>query len=281
MNASLEDELASAIREYAAGVSAPDALLDAAVANARRGAVRRRVVTGVGGMALAASLAVGVGLLPNRASSHGSSPVTVNAAYITQRLVQALPTQDYPLFHRIISRTLTEPEGRVIHQVFESWFDPDLDRGVNRMWTDGQLQQADGRTYAHGTETFIDVSYRDRTWRRWSQQVDAVIAHDKTGLEVAAPEVRAALQGTGTFTLVGQEQVDGRDAYHLRTIDVMKASGTAQVDVWADARSYQVLKAISTGTGLKETTSYEWFNPTPQALAQLNLTVPAGFRQIP
>lgn len=156
----------------------------------------------------------------------------------------------------VTRRTLAGPDGRTVQQVFDLWFDPSLDRGVDEQWSDGVLLRKGGRSYDNGIETLFTIDYKHRTWHRTVQRVPGDIAHATGGFEIEAPEVAAALRGKGDFTLIGTEPIGTHAAYHLRkspaAAGAAGTSGTAArdgasaaitVDVWVDRNTYQVLRA--------------------------------------
>jgi hypothetical protein len=74
----------------------------------------------------------------------------------------------------------------------------------------------------------------------------------------------------GAYTVAGRQVIDG-----VNTIKITGASGG--FTFWVDPATYLPVQAIF---GQRQT-DFHWLPPTPANLAQLKVTVPAGFKHVP
>ena len=74
----------------------------------------------------------------------------------------------------------------------------------------------------------------------------------------------------GAYTVAGRQVIDGMD-----TIKITGASG--RFTFWVDPATYLPVQA---NLGQRQT-DFRWLPATPANLAQLKVTVPAGFRHVP
>jgi hypothetical protein len=286
MRVRLEDELARGMRERTAGLRpAPDL-----VARAARGHRRRRrgrlAVGGAGGLAVAAvtvaALGAGAGPTPSpppvaggsAASSPARAPQMLTVAQVSQRAVAALDAGEV----RHSTGTLTV-DGRT--QRTETWYDP-----VTGAFRQRQLQTLRGEARhevwivpgpGHATVTVLDLDartwYQDRREPVPARKLAAVTGEDPDDL-------RAALR-RGELRLIGPETVDGAELIRLRA-DYEGASE----ELWVDADTYRPVRRVtlSERPGPGEVTrvevAYRWSPRAAEALAPLEVTIPAGFVRV-
>ena len=77
----------------------------------------------------------------------------------------------------------------------------------------------------------------------------------------------------GEFTVAGRQQVDG--------VNAIKITSKQGLDTfWVSPRSYLPVRLITRLGGVRQQSDFQWLAPTPANLAQLKVTVPAGFKQV-
>ncbi|HEV2781196.1 MAG TPA: hypothetical protein VGX25_17580 [Actinophytocola sp.] len=147
-------------------------------------------------------------------------------------------------------------------------------------------QQSHSASGPDGDQDIVWVDYDLRKWstgHRTDRNPPSAIP-DITD----ADSIRTAITD-GTVELVGRETVDGLDTLHLR---LFGPNREYRIDMWVDSRTYLPVREIaaksSGGTGDQEfpsahavTTTYDWLPRTPDNLARLVLTPPAGFERLP
>ena len=73
--------------------------------------------------------------------------------------------------------------------------------------------------------------------------------------------------------MAGRQLIDG--------IDAIKITGNGGRDtLWVNPAGYLPVRVMLTLRAIQIQTDFSWLAPTPANLAQLNVTVPAGFRQV-
>jgi hypothetical protein len=130
----------------------------------------------------------------------------------------------------------------------------------------------------YGTAT-LAVNYRDRTWWRATVTLKPRVpppAQPSCFSPGFLPDneswpsaIRQELS-CGAYTEDGHQRVDG--------IDAIKLTGSNGVVLWIDPKTY--LPVRQTGLGAR-VTDFRWLRATPAGLANLTVTVPAGFRRVP
>jgi hypothetical protein len=124
------------------------------------------------------------------------------------------------------------------------------------------------------TETTIN--YTTRTWSRTKSQEPSKIVH----FHIIDPLVTGQ---TGVrFTLLGVENVDGQQTYHLRSSYFPYRTGPARLDVWFSTDQDYFIRGTHTTRGGKviERVDNHWLPRTPANLALLTTPIPSGFKQI-
>lgn len=132
-------------------------------------------------------------------------------------------------------------------------------------------------TGPYGTAT-VAVNYRDRTWWRATTtlkpgprppaQPSCPSAEVWPASETWPSVIRQELS-CGAYTRDGRQRVDGIDAIEL--------TGSNGLVLWIDPSTYLPVRQA----GLGGVTDFRWFRATRASLANLKVTVPAGFRQVP
>lgn len=121
------------------------------------------------------------------------------------------------------------------------------------------------------------VNYRDRTW--WRDSRAAPAGNGLAGCDPAAavrtgdwPAVIRGELRCGQYRVAGRQRVDGISA-------LVVTQRTGSVTVWVDPVTYLPVRLV-TGGRQPTQTDFRWLSPTAARLGQLNLPVPAGFRQV-
>lgn len=119
----------------------------------------------------------------------------------------------------------------------------------------------------------IDVEYGNRTWS------------DTTG-NWGFPSETASLQDLresitkGKFPDVRKTELNGRTVLELTAH--YKIRGTEAADTWwVDPATYLPVRMLSTQAGITYQVDYGFLPPTPANIAQLKVTIPAGFIRTP
>jgi hypothetical protein len=134
------------------------------------------------------------------------------------------------------------------------------------------------RTSAHSTETSTAVLYNSGTWWRMSLQAmdpgqgpTACRPGVQMGSSGWVGFIRTEL-GCGEITMDGHQRVDGVDAIKFAAKD-------GQLTLWVDPATYLPVR-LRFDLGMSSQTDFRWLSPTVARLDQLNLAVPAHFRQV-
>ncbi|MGH3158772.1 MAG: hypothetical protein ACRDNF_19670 [Streptosporangiaceae bacterium] len=133
---------------------------------------------------------------------------------------------------------------------------------------------------AKGPGSATAVLYRESTW--WHAQLSASMdashappACSHAGVQLGGGGWPAYIRGElhcGGFTLDGRQRVDG--------VDAMKMTGDhGTLTLWVNLTTYLPVRVILAGPGQGQT-DFRWLTPTATGLAQLNLQIPAHFRQV-
>lgn len=135
-----------------------------------------------------------------------------------------------------------------------------------------------------GTWDVLVVDHPHRAW--WRHTLEPPTMPDGTPVTPATPwhydpaQIRDAMN-SGELTLVGREQVDGRDAWHLRTDVYRLGERHSTLDMWVDPETYLPMRIVSTDLLPKlnpvTTTDLTWLPRTDENLALLDVEVPDGY----
>jgi hypothetical protein len=141
----------------------------------------------------------------------------------------------------------------------------------------GQLSQP--TTQCPCSSQYIDVEYATRTWSRG----------DSSSVLLAGPLSPALIRdeiASGRFTVLGQVNLDGRQAIKVTWSTSPGRVTTLTTTLWVDARTYLPLRSVTTDqaqAGARDvllstdTTNYQILPATPATLDLLNPPIPAGF----
>jgi hypothetical protein len=123
------------------------------------------------------------------------------------------------------------------------------------------------------SDTTID--YSTRTWNRTSRQEPT-----KTARPVVVDPLTSSPEGV-RFSLIGVEQVDGRQAYHLRSTYTPSQPNT-RIHAWFSTdQAYLVRLTRTTKDGtVVQRIDNRWLPRTRAELALLKATIPKGFKQV-
>lgn len=119
----------------------------------------------------------------------------------------------------------------------------------------------------------IDVEYENRTW-------------SVTTAPVAVESETASLQAlresivNGELTAVRKTELNGQTVLELTVHDKDAGKKSAQT-WWVDPATYLPVRTISTESGVKVQVDYGFLPPTPANIAEVKVSVPAGFTRTP
>jgi hypothetical protein len=203
---------------------------------------------------------------PGAATTPAADPRLRDVAYVSQQSQQALGTIDQYVVHETYTAD-GQPKG-------QDWADGQGSRWLSVREPVSDPPFATLNTIEGGKSTFLIVDYRAHTWFR----SELPATSDIKGLGIAFGDTDALRTDlkNGLYVIVGQEQVDGRDAVHLRYNPPPGEPAHAQL--WVDPQSFLPLKWIG-DKGVPVATTFEWLPRTPENLARIALPVPAGFTE--
>ena len=134
------------------------------------------------------------------------------------------------------------------------------------------------QTSAHAPGTLTAVDYATGTW--WRLRLQAM--DPAQGTTRCGPEVQLGASGwvgyirtelaCGELSADGHQQVDGVDAIRF-------TSKQGQLTLWVNPATYLPVR-VRFDHGQVAQTDFRWLSPTVSRLDQLNLTIPAHFRQV-
>jgi len=254
-------------RGYAEDIHAPANL---AAAVRRRHGRRVRTLMTMTAIPVAAAAVAAVALV-----SAPTQPNLRNAAYVTDHAVAALDAASDRVAHirGVIAGQV--PDG----QTLEQWRDPTGSRWrVDDIGPDGKPRRAMLVTGPDdGTRTVLTVDYTDRTW--WTYRLDQPdVPHDVSWLVVSdgPDDIRYTIRQF-SLHMVGTEQVDGQETFHLGG---PKPTGRGiAIDIWVDTATYLPVRFAVVSPDMSLTTRYTWLPRTAGNLTPFDLKPPAGFTQ--
>jgi len=129
----------------------------------------------------------------------------------------------------------------------------------------------------------IGVSYVNRTW--WQQSLPARPVPSASAPINCGPQIQIPVGvgwagyirhqlSCGEYSVAGRQWVDGVDAVKI-------VSKQGMITLWVNPHSYLPVRLILDLGRINSRTDFRWLPPTPANLAQLTVTVPAGFSQVP
>jgi hypothetical protein len=150
-----------------------------------------------------------------------------------------------------------------------SWVD--LSTGACR--TDTSLNGQPSLTIFVDQGKAVFINHDLREW--WSRSTEGV------SCEPLTPQVIEHDLAAGHYTVVGHAILDEQAS--LKLVSMSATTGphpvTHLTTLWVNAATYLPIQSTSTGH-LPEQTIFTWLPATPTNATTLNITVPAGFRQV-
>ncbi|HWB38255.1 MAG TPA: hypothetical protein VHA75_19725 [Rugosimonospora sp.] len=211
------------------------------------------------------------GVPPGPAQAGGTQPRDV--AYVVARSEQALDAASGSIVH--VTTTLDGGNAQ------DAWADPAGQKVVSTSSEGGTPRFAYLMAIKSDRLTILSVDYARQVWWLDSNQRPGKVPAGALGVPYGDPaEVRAALAG-GDLVLVGSEQVDGHATEHLRLSVDSEDSVSVGQDLWVDATSYLPVKLTGHKGPNQFAVGYEWLPRTPENVAKVALTPPAGFTEQP
>ncbi|HEY1653327.1 MAG TPA: hypothetical protein VGG09_15690 [Acidimicrobiales bacterium] len=277
---------------------------------------RRLVVVGFG--VAVAVIAVGAALATDkqspsapvaRSDSAGRNAVRPNASVVRTRLIDALSGEKDTIFY---TQSSTEVPGQPT-RTGEEWDYPwngqpgqvvrqagsgSVEGTVQNKWSLTFTVPAEGATNNGGETTGvacnvagqrIDVDYANQTWQS-SEQSCVTLTPGLDTDEFVDPTTHQpvsnikALVADGLLRVVGYPTIEGQSTVELKS----NTRGATTLELWVNASTYLPVRSMNTSPtgdpnpGKTSTTvdRYSFLSPTQANLASLQVTVPAGFREI-
>jgi hypothetical protein len=302
MSTDIEQELRGAMERFTGGARVPPGLAVKAYRHQQKRRVTTRAVAAAG---TAAVLAAGGVAAAGAAGAFGpASPSPAQAtytAYVVRHIEHALGS---PGMSNLLEQDRTVyAAGSSLQPMTTGLIDSAHGRGGRSSWPVGSslilsyrsttkfsaLGAAGehvfdlGLSTAHRTVSATAVFYRNHTW--WTSApgiklpagfggpTGCVRGHlivVRRGQGNGWPAFIRSQLACGAYTVVGRQAVGGVDA-----IKITGASGA--FTFWVNPATYLPVQMALP----QQRTEFRWLPPTEANLAQLRVTVPAGFRQVP
>lgn len=315
-----EAAIRESLAGYVAGVRMPGDLLDRAMAGNRRRTVRRRLIGG-GSLTVAAVVAaglavVGPGHLLDGHLVSGQGPVALGTAPSkSMSKPAATPAQQSPPSRPAQSQPAQQTESAAAlleHAAVNSDHMISVEKTSGGIiYTDVAARQqrivstkstSEGLPYYQigtvikgGMLTQTTVVNPDRVYSVQSMPAGLSGVTSFLPLQTTSdPEAALAKAlGEGAITPAGHQDLDGQDTvvYQVKALtpQQMAADGLANTgnggQIWVDATTDLIVKTDflqSTAAGLQPVViNVSWLSPTPQNLASLTISPPAGFTEVP
>jgi hypothetical protein len=297
--------LQAAMSACVSDVRIPASLLDNAVSRERTRKTRIRLASAAGVTAAVAAMVTVIAVtaaVPGRPSGHVASPRPTaggrpaagrpmeSAAYVLDR-VAAAQVNSYRMISvqhgdGLIYTDVETQQQRIVSALRDSSGQPYFQ--ITTTIGGGAYAETDIVYQYHVYSTFTTSSLDD------GSQVTLSSFLPLQGNSDPRVAFQQALKA-GTITVVGHQSLNGRDTILIRVKTRIKPSAKLQWPpswIWIDASSYLVVQTkqfvsnFRPGPGGKITwrpivNQVTWLPPTPQNLAQLTVTPPAGFTKIP
>jgi hypothetical protein len=300
MSTELEELLRSGMERFTQDIRVPSGLALKAERHRQKRRMTARVVAATGTAVTAGALAVaGVTGALGSAGGHPVQATQIQTdAYVITRIEHALAAPSQNLLEH--SRTVYSPGTVLVPMPWGlrvergSGSSSRFSVGSSVRWSyhDGFRLSAFAPTGQHafdeaitipaggGELTTVTVSYRDATWWR-ATSAGAVTGKAPAGcgpgLHIDGSDWAGTIRhylDCGEFRVTGRQQVDGIDA-----IKIAGARGFATL--WVNPETYLPVRIVITPARGWSQTDFQWLAPTAANLAQLHVTVPAGFTQVP
>jgi hypothetical protein len=295
------DELLRAgMERFAAGTMLPPRLATRAIRHRRRRGIA--AVAGTAGTVAAAGAVIAAVAVPGSGPA-GTVGHAETAAYVINHAESALAsTGSQPLIEnaRVTGASgfgvsigpdwIALVKGETGGSVLSEWLYPGKQKFATYS-ASGQPVSVIGWDSTGQQMTTTSVSYPARTW--WHRTVPSGeptpdpsggCAEAKFAVIAMGPDLASWLRAglhCGQFTLAGTEEVDGVRALKLKPV----TAGGIRPGVttyWVDPSSYLPVRSEFTlpATGPVRF-DYRWLQPTDTNLASLDVTIPAGFTEVP
>jgi hypothetical protein len=290
--------LQAAMSACVSDIRMPASLMDNVVSRDRTRRTRIRLASTAGAMVAVAAVAVAtvIAAVPGRPSGHVASPRPAaglrvqSAAYVLDRVATA-QVNSYRMISvehgdGLIYTDVATQQQRIVSALRASSGQPYFQ--ITTAIGGGAYTETDIEYQHHVYATFTTSSLDEGTQVTLSSFLPL---QGNSNPHVAFQQALKA----GTITVVGHQSLNGRDTILIRVNTKIKPGAKLQWPpswIWIDASTYLVVqtkqplpKFPSAPGGKISWRAYvnqvTWLAPTPQNLAQLTVTPPAGFTKIP
>jgi hypothetical protein len=291
--------LQAAMSACVSDIRMPASLLDNAVSRDRTRKTRIRLASAAGVIAAVAAMATVIAVIaavPSRPSGHVASPRPTagrpveTAAYVLDR-VAAAQVNSYRMISvdygdGVIYTDVATQQQRIVSALRDSSGQPYFQ--ITTTIGGGAYAETDIVYQYHVYATFTTSSLDD------GSQVTLSSFLPLQGNSDPRVAFQQALKA-GTIKVVGHQSLNGRDTILIRVNSRIKPGAKLHWPpswIWVDASTYLVVQTkqfvpdFASGPGGKiswraTVNQVTWLPPTPQNLAQLTVTPPAGFTKIP
>jgi hypothetical protein len=298
-NQSTEDLLRDGMARFAADVTqAPGGLAARAIRQRRRrGFVRAAAAAGTLAAVIAAIAVI------EAAPARPAGQEAQTAAFVISRTEFALGTVSSENFVESYRFTTLSGSGVIFENVgpvsaattLTMWMYAHQVKLVTHA-AGGQLGTVSGWSTT-GQMITTTADYQNRTWwRRIGPGVSPYAGLSacraaeevtlqgpwETGYGDLAAQLRTALR-CGQFWMAGRQRVDGVETVELKLIP--SADTPVRQTFWVDASSYLPVRSVVANYSMpgmvwEYQTDYRWLPPTAANVAEVHVTIPAGFAQV-
>jgi hypothetical protein len=300
---STEELLRAGMARFTADVTAaPEGLAMRTIRYRRRRAIA--TVTGTAGVVATAVAVFAAVAVTGSAPAHPAGQQVKSVAYVISRTESALGAASSGNFVENYRYTTISGSGVEFENV-----SPASDITSLTMWTYGQHVKL--VTYAGGGRlstvsgwstsgkmTTTTADYQNKTW--WRLMTPGISPYSAISgcraaveltlqgpWETAYGDLPAALRTAlrcGQYTLAGTQRVDGVETVELKLVPM--ADTPVRQTFWVNSSSYLPVRSVAAnysmpGSVWEYQTDYRWLQPTPANVAHLNVSIPAGFTQVP
>ncbi|MEV8517418.1 hypothetical protein [Dactylosporangium sp. NPDC051484] len=224
---------------------------------------------------------VATGLITVGGMGRDAAPATVgptktvdlhDVAYVTAHVTAALDN-----LSGYIERTTTVVPGGVTEVM-------QIDRATGQFRFDSSTKDGprlSGSSTSTNPTMVTVIDYEHHAWSTYRLEVpsDAKTMAQVTGVFEDRVNIRTAISG-GQLEVLGTEVVDGHQTLRLRVTPAAKVT-TGTMDLLVDSESYLPVRLSVDKAGHRNTLDYAWLARTPENLATLAVTPPAGFTHKP
>jgi len=299
MNTSFEDRLHSDMDQFTRDLRAPAGLASQARRHNRKRRKTLRIAVASGAAAVVAAGAVAIAGAAGAFGSAPAAPAAQTTAYVLRHVENALAPASVG---NLIDLTRTAyPPGLTQEPVVGGMAGGGTTGGVPSPWTvtsmlhwdyqgnqkfsaygpSGQHVYDEEISLANGSATQTVVIYGDHTWWTATAAVrsgSGAPSCAQNSIQVGVgpgngwPALIRSQLACGVYTVAGRQLVDGIDA-----VKITAGQGPGQLTLLVDPATYLPIQLEIGPLRI----SFQWLPATPANLAQLKVSVPAGFRQVP